>query len=376
VPPSRITADLIFHAYETMKCAAFGVGAYDLSLGIQFLRELDSRGTVPILSANLLDPQGKTIFRPFLVQDVGSMKVGIFSLVSADLKRDKVPNNHQFTLRDPLETAREVVAKLRAAGAEVVLLLTDMEGRASRRLAMELPIDFIVGSDRRNQISLPILVQNTYIMHLDRGGRSIGRLEVARAPTQNTGSSEAGSVVLGKLTIRNSFVQLRLEIPDHPAVGPMVTKTLEELSRIQAEVASAPPEKNDEDCGKEYVGIAVCRRCHEDRFRGWSPTQHAHAYQTLVAKNRQFDVECVACHAVAFECEQDKIDWKALERFVNVQCEACHGPGSLHVQSKGTETLTAGADLAAACPRCHTEERSPEFDFADRFGDVCAAKKN
>jgi len=82
------------------------------------------------------------------------------------------------------------------------------------------------------------------------------------------------------------------------------------------------------------------------------------------------------CHAVAFECEQDTIDWKALERFVNVQCEACHGPGSLHAQAKGKEPMAAAADVALACPRCHTAERSAEFDFPKRFPDVCAAKPN
>jgi hypothetical protein len=254
-----------------------------------------------------------------------------------------------------------------------VILLTDMEGRASRRLAMELPIDLVIGSDRRNQISLPIQVQDTYIVHLDRGGRSVGHLDLVRAAAGAKAPSEPGSVKIGDFWVRNTFAQLRVELPDDPVVGAMVTRALQELSKVQAEVATAPPPQEDEDCGKEYVGIAACRGCHEDRYRGWDSTRHARAYQTLVDKRRQFDAECVVCHAVAFECAQDAIDWKALERFVNVQCEACHGPGSLHVRSKGKEGMATGADLAAACPRCHTEERSADFDFAERFPHVCRA---
>lgn len=352
-----------------MGCDALGIGAYDLSLGVGYLLEQKARSPFPFLCANLFDGNGKLLFAPSVIVEAAGLRVGIFSLLSDDLKKDKVPGGDALEVRDCLETGRRVVADLNGRGVDLVVLLTDMLSRSSRRLAAELPIHVVVGSDQRNQISIPITVQDTLLTHLDRGGRSIGRLDV----TKTTGGAARGEKV-GDFVLRNSFVQLRVEMPDHPKVGPKVARVLQELSKVQEEVAtSAQAASGDPDCGKEFVGIAACRECHPERYRGWLETPHAKAYQSLVAKGRQFDGECVVCHAVAFECEKEVIDWKALEGFLNVQCEACHGPGSLHTASKGKEGLALGPGLRAACLRCHTPERSAEFDFASWASRVCAA---
>lgn len=372
MPPARLTADLILAAYDEMGCDALNIGAYDLSLGVDYLLDKQARARFPFVSANLVDPHGRPLFRPYVLKEVGGVKVGIFGLVDADLKHDKVPASHKFTVRDPLDTARATVAELRGRGAELIVLLTDMTSRSKRRIALlGEPIHLIVGSDQRNQITLPIVVQDSFITHLDRGGRSVGRLEVrpASARTEETGSR---GTPVGEFLFRNSFVQLLLEMPDHPTVGPIVDRALKQLSDLQEELANRGPAPDDPDCGSEYVGLAACRQCHPGRHRAWLGTRHARAYQTLVDRKRQFDAECVVCHAVAFECKEDAIDWKALEGFTNVQCEACHGPGSLHVQSQGGEKLLSGRRTLVSCRRCHTAERSAVTDLSSRLSEVCA----
>jgi hypothetical protein len=370
VPAARVTADLILASTGKMGCAAFNVGAYDLSLGVDYLLEQQSRLPFPFVSANLVDPHGRLLFRPYVLVQAGGMKVGIFGLVDSSLKKDKIPASHKFAVKDPLETARATVAELRAKGADLIVLLTDMTSRSKRRMAMlEDPIHLIVGSDQRNQITLPITVQSSFLTQLDRGGRSVGRLEVYRGGREPTG---VRGTAVGEFLFRHGFVQLLVEMPDHPVVGPLVTRTLKELSVLQERQAAEAPVPEDPDCGKEYVGIASCRTCHPARYRAWLDTRHAKAYETLATRKRQFDPECVVCHAVAFECEGDVIDWKALEGFTNVQCEACHGPGSLHVQSEGGEKLLAGRGLLVSCARCHTPERSTDLDLEPRFRQVCS----
>lgn len=364
-----MTADLILAATGKMGCSAFNVGAYDLSLGVDYLLEQQSRLPFPFVSANLVDPHGRPLFRPYVLVDAGGVKVGIFGLVDATLKKDKIPANYKFAVKDPLEAARATVAELRAQGAELIVLLTDMTSRSKRRVAMiEEPIHLIVGSDQRNQITLPITVQDSFLTQLDRGGRSVGRLEVYRPGTESPG---VRGTAVGGFLFRHGFVQLLVEMPDHPVVGPLVTRTLKELSELQERQAAEALASADPDCGREYVGLAACRTCHPARHRAWLETRHAKAYQTLADRKREFDPECVVCHAVAFECEGDVIDWKALEGFTNVQCEACHGPGSLHVQSEGGEKLLTGRGLLVACARCHTPERSTDLDLEPRFRQVC-----
>lgn len=371
VRPWRAVADLIVDSTSEMRCDAWSVGAYDLSLGLGYLLEKRERVRFPFLSANLLTPEGKPVFEPFLLKEAGGVRVGIFGLVDPDLKRDRIPDGDRFRVADPLEKAAEVVKKLRAQGAEFVILLTDMTGRSSRRLALaETPVDLIVGSDQRNQISLPIVVGTSYLTHLDRGGKSVGRLDLTFSPS--AAGPDGASTRIGDVRFANAFVQLRLDIADHPVVGPRVAGVLQELSAVQEEVAAQAPKPDDPECGKEYVGMASCQKCHEDRHAHWKATRHARAYQTLVERRRQFDGDCVPCHAVVFECKGDLIDWTALKSFANVQCEACHGPGSLHVRSRGQEGMFSGAEAAGACVNCHTPDRSPDFEPAPHLRGICA----
>ncbi|MFU8858642.1 MAG: hypothetical protein ACNA8S_16760, partial [Deferrisomatales bacterium] len=193
VPPARMTADLILAAYDEMGCDAFNIGAYDLSLGMDYLLDKQAKARFPFVSANLVDPHGRHLFQRYVLKELGGIKVGIFGLVDADLKRDKIPASHKFSVTDPAEAALSAVAEMRAQGAELIVLLTDMTSRAKRRLAMVgEPIHLIVGSDQRNQITLPLVVQDSFITHLDRGGRSVGRLEVSRAGTEAAGGGARG----------------------------------------------------------------------------------------------------------------------------------------------------------------------------------------
>ncbi len=373
VRPWRAVADLIVSSHNEMRCDAWNVGAYDLSLGLAYLLEKRAEARFPFLSANLLTPEGKPVFEPFLLKEVGGVRVGIFGLIDADLKRDKIPDGDRFRVADPLQTGVEVARRLRSQGADLVILLTDMIGRASRRVALgEAPVDLIVGSDQRNQISLPIVVGNSYLTHLDRGGKSVGRLDLTLSPKGAASAAEGAVTRIGDTRFSNAFVQLRLEIPDHPVVGPRVAKVLQEVSAVQEEVARQASKPDDPECGKEYVGIAACRECHGDRYAHWKETRHAKAYKTLVDRRRQFDGDCVPCHALAFECEGELIDWTALKSFTNVQCEACHGPGSLHVRSGGEERMFGSGEAPGACANCHTPERSPDFEARPHLRAVCA----
>ena len=370
IPPrmeakARLVAEVIVEAYNRMGLTAFNVGAYDLSMGLGYLLELRAKAGFPFLSANLLGTDGKPVFQPYLIKEVGGVKVAFIGLIENDLKRDKIPDSSRFTVEDPLEAARRTVEEVRARGAELVVILSDMMERACRRLALKgLPIHVIVGSSRRNRISLPLLVGRTLITHLDRGGRALGKMEIFR-----DGSPEGGGRTyrVGPFAIRNTFVPLVTKIPDHPQVAPLVAAALEKLKHLQkSTIHEAAPGANG--CGREYVGVQVCARCHRGRYAAWKRSPHAGAYETLIRKGRQFDLECLACHTVAYECSEGKLDRKSIEQFAGVQCESCHGPGSLHARTEGQSPL----DKGIVCDRCHTGDRAPDFPIQSKIPEICS----
>src|SRR5690606_23742945 len=60
------------------------------------------------------------------------------------------------------------------------------------------------------------------------------------------------------------------------------------------------------------------------------------------------------------------------EHLRDVQCETCHGPGSLHVAADGTDeprTVTR-APAETLCLGCHNEEHSDTFDYTAYLRDV------
>jgi len=136
---------------------------------------------------------------------------------------------------------------------------------------------------------------------------------------------------------------------------------------LAAESAGAAP--------AQYAGAAKCKTCHLKEYTTWAASPHATAFERLSPEERK-KPECVGCHVTG--SGKPTMPGAALE---GVQCEACHGPGSLYkavsiMSKKAYETdregahkkaLEAGLILPteATCKGCHNE-KSPNykpFDF-------------
>jgi hypothetical protein len=112
-----------------------------------------------------------------------------------------------------------------------------------------------------------------------------------------------------------------------------------------------------------YVGYGKCRTCHLEQFNSWERSAHATAMESLPRDQRR-EGRCLVCHSTGFgeAAAQGRV-------FEQVQCEACHGPGSLYksptIMSKGEyranpqrqEDLAREAGLSPmgeqTCRPCH-----------------------
>ena len=139
--------------------------------------------------------------------------------------------------------------------------------------------------------------------------------------------------------------------------------------------------------GADYVGNNKCKMCHSKQFKAWQATKHASAWAGLQHADPKAAAElagklgvklegnpetvdgCVTCHVTGFHLTggypgADSVKTAAL---VNVTCENCHGPGSMHIAAKAEErkkfiNKDTGVKL---CQQCHTAVTSPKFDFAE-----------
>ncbi len=367
VPESRLVAELIVEAYNRMGLDAFNVGAYDLALGVGELLRLVQKARFPVLSANLRGTDGRLLFRPYVLRQVGGVRVGVIGLIENDLKRRHIPDADRFTVDDPYRAAEWAVAEARAEGAEVVVVITDMMERGCRRLARKgLPIQLIVGSARRNQITLPLQIGQTLVTHLDRGGKCLGQVDLWSG---DVADRPRGARALGPFLVRNTFVPLRIDtIPEHPGIARLVEETLARVKELHARAVAAREPSPSSECGREFVGARACAPCHPDRYAAWEESPHAGAYATLEARGRQYDPDCLACHAVAYDCTGGEVDRESLRKFTAVQCESCHGPGSAHARTGGQVSMST----ELVCPRCHTPDRSPDFDPREHLRTACS----
>jgi hypothetical protein len=120
-----------------------------------------------------------------------------------------------------------------------------------------------------------------------------------------------------------------------------------------------------------YVGMEECTFCHKEAAAFWKTTVHARAWQTLVSVGKDADYDCVKCHVTGWE-EPGGANLAFNESLRDVQCEVCHGPGSLHVAADGKEKKSSlvRAPPEDVCLRCHTHEHSDTFDYQAYLRDV------
>jgi hypothetical protein len=142
----------------------------------------------------------------------------------------------------------------------------------------------------------------------------------------------------------------------------------------------------------QYVGAKKCKTCHKkeligDQWNAWLKGEHSKAFETLksdealkIAKEKGIagppseSDDCLKCHMTGFGKPATAFAKKPLKASDGVQCESCHGPGSLYKKKK---TMSDHDKAVAAgmwepgkdekiCAACHNDE-SPTWDAAKGF---------
>ena len=153
--------------------------------------------------------------------------------------------------------------------------------------------------------------------------------------------------------------------PTDPAVVALVKAYDAKVGAMNAKLAKDPVPALAGQA--TYLGEAVCTSCHQGPLRWAQHDKHHDAWETLEKAGKTFDLDCVPCHVTGWQ-EPGGSAFGNLDRFARVQCEACHGPGSMHLAAavkKGPKSGIMRQPGAAVCQKCHTPEHAPRFLFRD-----------
>jgi hypothetical protein len=126
-----------------------------------------------------------------------------------------------------------------------------------------------------------------------------------------------------------------------------------------------------EQVGK-HVGTDTCKMCHWKQYRSWSQTKMAKTFQDSLSGEQREDPACISCHVTGYQKPGGFENQKSTPRMAGVQCEACHGAGSLYYTDEIMRNKYVSMQLGLleqnerVCIACHNEN-SPTFPGPFKF---------
>jgi hypothetical protein len=408
---------VLMEAHRQMGTAATVVGPMDLANGLSFYLDTLSNTDVLTLSANLTVAGGGPLGLPHAVFELGDQEIGVVGAVDPAL----FEGISEVSASPALPAVQASVQSLREEGADTTLLLYQGDLASARTTFGSVEgLDFIVIGYHPRRSDEVTRVGSAWVLEAYDQGRTVGELKLASDGTDTawTNARSGSGEEQERLDRLIESTQTQLEaIPLEPGVPapPIVERQRERLAEMQAQraamnaddvaftgsgreflfrpidmqpglpsnddVAAAMTAYNDElqainmanarapepaAAGQpHYVGDAECVRCHVQEHEFWLTTQHSHAIATLQDRNKHFDRNCVGCHVTGWERPGGSTlgHTAGLE---NVQCEQCHGPGSMHIMNPNLNNVPTGVQTAvpeSTCVGCHNSEHSPRFNY-------------
>jgi hypothetical protein len=306
-----------------------------------------------LLAANIKDAENKF---PFLksveTQTVPgtNVKIGVTSIVGPDAAEKVKDPTVKFALSVP--SLREQLKQMRGQNVDLPILLYHGLATGQRQEAIrcaeafpDFPIILALSEEDEPPASpTEANHQNgirNYVFRLGHKGKYIGVLGVYR-----NGAN---------FNFKYQLVEMgtEYETPTEQKPNQPIAKLFEDYTRelknknylkeygqskhILQVMNPVPGLRNPGDGMPTYIGSEACKKCHEHAYEVWKASPHSHAYQTLVdAKHpslRQYDGECIVCHTVGFGYKTGFTNAEDTPKLINVGCESCHGPGSLHAKN-------------------------------------------
>jgi len=176
---------------QTMGYDAVTIGNHEYDYGTEILADYLTAAGYPaahqqtvVLASNTRPPAGHPLAEGLLrdtawVQLDNGLTVGLFGLLGRDAEA-VAGDTGAVEFLDRHETAREMVAALRAGGADLIVALTHSGDREDVELARDVPgIDVIVGGHSHTVLHEPIIEGKTIIVQAGYSGSYLGQLELA-----------------------------------------------------------------------------------------------------------------------------------------------------------------------------------------------------
>ena len=359
-----LAGEFLFKALAHMKYDAIGLGERDFLPGVDYLQNLKNKYNLPLLSANVLQPDGKNLVFPgYAIKElkgfqrgdtfIPKVRVGIFAVMLYRSRLTFGDNDPKLIMSDPIDEAKKIVSKIKDE-CDIIIGLVHLPYSQLTNFIKEVNgIDVVIaGHDPIMRIDIQ-KIENTLVVAGGNRGQYIGDLRLV-LNQQNKIIDYEGKVAT-----------LDEKIEDDPEILKIIKEYKEQEANLSYEL-----NRDRYRTMEMYVGATKCKECHNDQYKQWQKTRHARAFETLIKEGKQDDLQCAQCHTTGFAQYNGFYNFKETPEMANVQCEACHGIGKLHVQSvERIKSQKLKAAILApiseeTCVGCHDKVQDPKFDYA------------
>lgn len=417
-------AKTIARSLAALHLAAIAPGRNDLAAGAPMLAELAREAGAPLLAAGAQGIDGAV---GHVVREYGALKLGIIGVATLSVP-DAPPAEGVRFEGEVRERVRSEVAAARAEGAQAVVALVAAGRGEGKRVAEAAPdlVAVVVGSPggrgEGNTTAPPAeRVGEVLVVETANHGQTLAAIDLhARGDSRAFADATGVERIRARERLDGRIKELRTKIvvwEKDPAVSPAdlearraeVRKLERERAElrddpppatgsylryvaydVRADVGSAPPVKEqisqyyrfvnerNRELFKDrvpkpaakgepaYVGVESCTTCHDEARAVWDKTPHAKAYATLSEQSKEMNLDCVSCHVTGYD-KPGGSTVTHVSKLENVQCEVCHGPGSLHARDPAKVAVPVKKPGPELCASCHHPPHVHEFDAAAKL---------
>ena len=417
-------AETMAQSAKRMNMLAWAPGLNDWAGGADALTKLQGLSGATMLAANLQGAPGATAT---LVREVSGIKVGFFGLADPKDKVGRTPDGVTARpAAEAAKAAIDDLTKQGARVLVGVLSIPRGDALRIADNHPELAV-LIVGKpaeagDTNDAPKPPVLLGGTLVVESSNHLQSVGVIDLHVAPGGKKDGfitfQDAGGVAKAEelLSVSSRIRDLeqkingwegdknvkpedlaarkadlekaraekaRLEKTDTPVTGSYFRYRLVEVreklgadAQVKDQLAAfykrvnehnkvafadrtpKPPEPGQAG----YIGIDACTDCHDEERKVWDATPHAKAYATLVNDSKEFNLDCVSCHVTGYG-KPGGSTVTHVDKLKDVQCEICHGPGSLHAKAPDKKDLIVLKPSTDTCvSECHHPPHVEGFD--------------